>query len=119
MPDAKVFVLPRTHGDHHPFLLDTPVQCAPVDTPFRCQTTWMHYRDFPQIFQYVLEPFSHSPSDAIRNVCSVTEEWNKVTFGNIFKNKRRTLARLRGIHRVENPDRQHLNLEAELTAYYA
>lgn len=80
---------------------------------------WLSHPTFRTL---VDNSWSNQPNitKAIDNFCSKVIEWNKNTFGNIFKRKNKILARLKGIKNLlDYPHSQFLiNLENELLNKY-
>ncbi|KAK4490473.1 hypothetical protein RD792_001150, partial [Penstemon davidsonii] len=106
-PESMVLHLPRTHSDHHPLLTlcDGMAQPPPVK-PFRFELAWTTN---DQCKELVAAIWKDAPSifGAIDRLPKIMREWNRNSFGNIFENKRRLLARINGIQKClcqeENP----------------
>ncbi|KAF7827106.1 reverse transcriptase [Senna tora] len=119
-PNARNTHLPGIKSDHIPILLNTnPVDNYHYNHPFRCERVWLSQPDFINLAEN-----SWKNANSINNgLCSIKEQpliWNKLTFGNIFKRKKRVLRRLEGIGRAlsEGPNHFLANLEHELSCEY-
>lgn len=101
--EAKSINLPCIHGDHHPILLDTESVPLPKkdNKPKRFVAAWLLHNDFPNIFRDAWAAGS-TTEEAIRHVQSACYDWNLLVFGNIFKRKRRLVARISGIQSSPN-----------------
>lgn len=120
-PEAIVKNLPRTHGDHCPVLLDC-LGLPPPDInkrPFRFQAAWLTNPTFKEV---LAETWNQQP--ALGTTLQIFQErvqkWNRETFGNVFKRKRRLLGRIIGIQKaIETTPRTSLfELEARLVREY-
>ncbi|GKV30099.1 hypothetical protein SLEP1_g38957 [Rubroshorea leprosula] len=99
-PQATVFHLPRVHSDHNPILLYlNPSRLAIGKQPFRLEKFWIDHPEFQSLGQGVWQSSKLSTSQCISNMMSRAESWSKATFGNLFKRKKKILARLEGIYK--------------------
>lgn len=96
-PDNAVIHLPRTKSDHHPIMtncygLDNPT----TNRPFRFEASWFTHPDCEPILRHIWD----NSSDIIHAISQVPDKLipcNKEHFGNIFRRKKKVLARLAGI----------------------
>ncbi|KAL2926870.1 GTP-binding protein TypA/BipA-like protein [Bienertia sinuspersici] len=99
--NAKVKHLPAVQSDHCPIII-SPNGFAPleyVNRPFRFQPDWMthdHFDGFVNANWDSKEPFF----PMLQNLASKLQRWNKEHFHNIFREKRRLIARIEGIQRA-------------------
>uniref|UniRef100_A0A2N9IBY2 Reverse transcriptase domain-containing protein n=1 Tax=Fagus sylvatica TaxID=28930 RepID=A0A2N9IBY2_FAGSY len=95
-PDALVTHLLRFHSDHCPILLSlSRNSVCNLPRPFRFESMWLSHPDFMNV---VIQAWSCSNlCDSINSFTQLVTDWNRHTFGNIFKRKRRVLNRLNGI----------------------
>ncbi|KAF8390857.1 hypothetical protein HHK36_023156 [Tetracentron sinense] len=121
-PEALVRHLPPTHSDHCPVLIDSlgSPPPPPISRPFRFQVAWMTHRDFGK---FVVDHWDISKGTLpllMAKFVEAVQEWNRSTFGNIFHNKRRLLARIEGAQKaMGNKLSPHLfSLERELIKDY-
>ncbi|KAL4330208.1 hypothetical protein AHAS_Ahas13G0377100 [Arachis hypogaea] len=84
--DATVEVLTRRRSDHHPLLIKT---------------------------ERVTHIANNKPFSALNKLKEDLQEWNKNSFGNIFKMKRRLLNRIEGIQRSNSYGRNSYLEELE------
>ena len=119
-PNANVWHLPRITSDHCPIhvRLNNPTKIL-GPKPFRFEPMWM---SDPSFQQTILDPWSRGEGDVVSKLEKVREvlvEWNVNVFGNVYKKKRRVLARLGGTQKAlhNNPRSTFLhNLERDLEA---
>lgn len=118
-PEATVKHLPRTHSDHCPILISLDPTCLIPNKVFRFETMWASH---PQFKQLVHDTWSDDLPlmPTINKFKAVATRWNQTTFGNIFKQKRKILARLAGLQSsVHYPTSIFLqNLEIQLNLEY-
>lgn len=100
--EAKVFHLARMSSDHCPLLIKIAPHYSTNKTnpPFRFQAMWMQHNSFGDV---VSTTWNNSHGDALAKssvLASTLKSWNRDTFGNIFHQKRRLLARLAGIQKA-------------------
>jgi len=98
--------LPRTHSDHCPMLIELEGLPSPLPSlkPFRFEAAWMVHPTFPDLAAAswcfpnlnLLETLDHFKSSLLDHFKS---RWNRDVFGNLFRKKRRTLARIEGIQK--------------------
>ncbi|KAL7259319.1 hypothetical protein ACSBR1_005252 [Camellia fascicularis] len=101
-PKATVKVLPRTYLDHSPLVVYTqgmhPLNL--LSRPFRFEAPWMSYLGLIDVIKSAWISMNDNLLDATSVfTCRVTD-WNKETFGNIFKRKRQLLARIEGTQKA-------------------
>lgn len=99
--DAVVQHLPRTHSDHHPLLIRCNREQSSINgkKPFRIETAWFLH---PQFEDLVKAGWASSTGDllaTLKEFSYMAMEWNQTSFGNLFRRKRRCLARLEGIQK--------------------
>lgn len=99
-PDAVVSHLPRVGFDHSPIL----VKCVggqqdQGNKAFRFQAAWLTHLEFKQVVGSSWNKEA-SLKENTTSMASVLGNWNRETFGNIHRKKRRLLARLDGIQRA-------------------
>lgn len=98
-PNALVAHLPRTKSDHRPLLLRLMARTAHnTPKPFKMEPMWCSH---PLFRDLVLDffPTGSALLNSIQKFQEHVSSWNKEVFGNIFKDMRRTLGRISGIHR--------------------
>lgn len=115
-PNCKVFHLPRTHSDHCPLLLKTSPSYLQGEKPFRLEYFWLTHNSFIPLVSNIWNLF---PNDLDKTVSIFQEKvkaWSKVTFNNIFLQKRTLSKRLLGIQKALslNSNPQLLKLEQDL-----
>ena len=97
-PEANVTHLLRTHSDHCPILLTLHHNpTSSLSCPFRFESIWLSHPDFPSVVTQAWSLPSTNLSETFHHFTSLVTNWNKLNFGNIFKKKRRVLARIRGV----------------------
>ncbi|XP_075663223.1 uncharacterized protein LOC142632765 [Castanea sativa] len=110
-----------TWSNNRPFLSACPVEDRPVfcqcglARPFRFQPMWLSHSSFSDIVQDAWTNTS-SLSHVVSRFIDKAKVWNRDVFGNLFRRKKRTLARLRGaqIAFSNNPNIFLSRLEQEL-----
>lgn len=116
-PETVVYHFPRIHSNHRSLLaLHYRIGAHQLGhRPFRFLVSWLRDHRFAN--------FVKSASDGSKNYMQMIEEfktnlwtWNREVFGNIFKRKRRILARIGGIQKaLEVRQSNHLTwLKADL-----
>ena len=100
--DAGVENIPRTASDHCPIIIRFKgiAHNYTINRPFRLLACWFDRHDFNDIVK-----ISWNNSDNLetnlkqcsKKICN----WNKVTYGNIFKNKKCILRCLSGIQKAQ------------------
>ncbi|GLT46247.1 hypothetical protein SLA2020_200180 [Shorea laevis] len=99
-PEASVFHLPRVHSDHNPILLDLePSKQSCGKRPFRLEKFWVDHPEFQNLVQVCWGNNDHNTSQCLEAMMNRAKSWSRATFGNLFKRKKKILARLEGIHR--------------------
>lgn len=119
-PEGMIQTLPRTYSDHSPLIIHLHGihPTVPNYKPFRLEAAWISDPSFEEIV------YNHwrgdNLHDKINNFSLAAIEWNKSVFGNIFRNKRWILARIKGVQQAQSDNFSHnlLFLEKELIAYY-
>lgn len=96
-PSAKVLNVPRTHSHHHPVL----VRCKNIAlneqkiNTFRFERAWMAH---PEFVDFIKENWSfneHNIFTSLNIIAKALKRWCYESFGDIYKQKRRLLARLK------------------------
>ncbi|XP_021717958.1 uncharacterized protein LOC110685744 [Chenopodium quinoa] len=91
--NAAMKHLPAIHSDHCPILI-SPNGFVPLQTlhrPFRFQATWMTHENFKEFVAQKWD--NNSPLvPALSKLSKDLQDWNRDTFGNIFKQKRALMA---------------------------
>jgi len=119
--EAFVENLGRLHSDHHPILLRYGgLPMFKRERPFRFEVAWSTHKDYQEV---VSGAWSVCEKDVLRGLDIVRDDsiiFNKFTFGNIFRNKRRILARLVGVQNCleEQPTDSLAMLEKHLWKEY-
>lgn len=92
-PKAVVIHLPKTHSDYKPLLIKLiPRNVNHSINPFRLKTIWCRHSDFINIVKHCW-----NDNDLVTTQSSFKDKvikWKNDTFGDIFKKKKRILARL-------------------------
>ncbi|XP_024190144.1 uncharacterized protein LOC112194121 [Rosa chinensis] len=120
--EARVIHLAKTKSDHCPLLLrlQPHVQNCRINPPFRFHSMWMQHEEYKGFVTTAWNNTVGNLLDKTNLLASELNTWNKDVFGNIFKKKRRLLARIAGIQKKlcvhDNPFL--LNLEKELIKQY-
>ncbi|GLT95486.1 hypothetical protein SLE2022_131660 [Rubroshorea leprosula] len=97
-PEAALFHLPRTSSDHCPLLLDLNPSYPRVGTrPFRMEKFWLNHPEFQNLVHQIWSMDGSNTSVCLDRTMSQAKSWSKLTFGDIFKRKKKLLARLSGI----------------------
>lgn len=116
-PEASVRHLPHTHSDHCPVLLRLEESEEPRlgSRPFKFQNAWLTHPDF---LQWMSREWScdGNLTSSLKDFSTKLVSWNRVTFGHIFKRKKRNFLRLEGVQRclALRVTEAHLKLEARL-----
>lgn len=119
-PEALVQHLERAHSDHCPILLCLDKNHdVRLPRPFRFQPMWLSHPTFP----YVIRDAWSNPtvlSSAVAKFVDKEKIWNKNIFGNLFHQKKRVLARLRGIQAALSTNLSNflVQLERELRSEF-
>ncbi|XP_073273366.1 uncharacterized protein [Primulina huaijiensis] len=115
-PEANVIHQPIIQSDHSSLLIKLfdrkQLGCK---WGYRFQVAWLTHENFPDVITEewdIKEPLE----DNIVKMANVLPIWNKTTFGDIHRNKRRLIARIEGIQRSLNiqPSRGLIKLEKRL-----
>lgn len=115
-PDVTVYRLARTRSDHCPLLLNLLSNSStPEKRPFKFEKLYFSDPSFPTIVENSWRE-SGNISQIITNFIDKVKTWSKTYFKNVFKEKRRLLARLLGIQKsLQVRDSSFLsNLEEQL-----
>lgn len=115
-PDSNITHLPAFSSDHSPIMLQITLQDAKRGMGrFHFQAAWIAHEDFKQVVERSWKK-GLSLNENIAMTKEVLTTWNKDTFGNIHRNKRRLEARLEGIQRAIGVRRtiSLIKLEAKL-----
>ncbi|XP_075479450.1 uncharacterized protein LOC142520335 [Primulina tabacum] len=96
-PEAKVIHQPIIQSDHAPLLIKLfDIKQSRGKGGFRFQAAWLTHEDFPNVIRGEWD--SNIPlEDNIVKMANVLPIWNRTTFGDIHRNKRRLIARIEGI----------------------
>ncbi|XP_038715030.1 uncharacterized protein LOC120008723 [Tripterygium wilfordii] len=99
--NSSVVHLPKFNSDHWPVLVNyaDARNSGPVVKPFRFMASWLLHENFNHFVAASWETIGDYVRAAESFVRKV-KEWNHNIFGDIFKKKRRLLARLAGIQRA-------------------
>lgn len=96
--EAVVYTLPRICSDHHPFCVSCSEELVANNgpKPFRFQVDWLIHDGFENL---VKNNWSKGEDLCVnlQNLSDTLTYWNKSTFGNVFKEKRRLVNRLNDI----------------------
>jgi len=98
--EGAVRHLPHSHSDHCPLLI-SPTGFGglhPKPKPFRFQAAWLEHCKFEEFLHQKWQP----QQPLVSSLAALTKElccWNREVFGNLFRRKRKTWARLEGIQR--------------------
>lgn len=95
-----VTTLPRTNSDHHPICL----KCsdASYGSPllyFRFENAWMTHDNFMDCVKESLSKSNTALLDTLHVLAQDLKVWSTACFGDIYRRKRRVLARLNGIQK--------------------
>ncbi|XVF13155.1 hypothetical protein REPUB_Repub08aG0183800 [Reevesia pubescens] len=94
-PDACVRNLPRVKSDHCPILvsLQTSLPVNKIARPFRFELAWLSHTSFAKLLKdnWVEDTSLHI---MLCRWQGILKQWNMDVFGNVFRKKRRLLARL-------------------------
>ena len=115
---ARVFHLPRLGYDHQPILLSLNNEGTgnKILKPFRFLASWLTDNCFSSFVSQVWKK-DVDYNVSVKEFTDKIDHWNKNEFGNIFKWKRKILARLGGIQKaLESYHSDNiLNLETHLS----
>lgn len=115
-PEAKVIHLPIIQSDHAPLLIKlNDKKNSLCRGSFRFQAAWLTHEEFPKVIRKEWDGKENMEENIVK-MANVLSDWNKSTFGNIHKNKRKLMARIERIQRSMNkqPNRGLLKLEKKL-----
>lgn len=103
--NATVSHLPKTYSDHNPILVKLINPYNNSNWPFRLKNIWCTYPEFPSMVaaNWINKDLLDATNAFIKNIIVR----GKSTFGSIFKNKKRILARLVGIQNSINYGHNH------------
>ncbi|XP_021757503.1 uncharacterized protein LOC110722546 [Chenopodium quinoa] len=114
---ASMKHLTAIHSDHCPIFI-SPNGFVPLQAthcPFRFQAAWMSHENFREFVDKSWE--KNAPLiPALANLSSKLQNWNRNTFGNVYKQKRMLMARIGGIQKnlATRVDRGLIKLELKL-----
>lgn len=119
-PEGMIQNLPRTYSDHAPLLISPHGMHSItfMHRPFRFEAAWIMDATFGDV---VLSSWNGSNlREKIDNFSKAAISWNKNVFGNIFRKKRWTLARIKGVQDSQSKNFSHnlISLEKDLVADY-
>lgn len=99
MPYTDVLNLPRTDSNHHLVL----VQCLgsqshiPRMRNFRFEEAWMNHLNFVKVMKESWKYERNDIAESLQNLATNLSKWSQESFGNIYRRKKRLVARLKGI----------------------
>lgn len=95
-PSVTIIHLPKTYSNHNPLLirLTNPIS-GNTNKPFRLEKYWLSHPKFRKVVKQSWD--SRNFSDTLNFFQTNIKEWSAQNFWDIFANKKRILARLRGI----------------------
>ncbi|KAL7264165.1 hypothetical protein ACSBR1_002173 [Camellia fascicularis] len=101
-PDAIVRVLPRTYSDHSPLVVYTQGMHTlnPRNRPCRFEAACMSHPDLINVIKSSWHYMNNQLLDSTADFTNRVSKWNKEVFGNIFRPKRRLLARIKGTQKA-------------------
>ncbi|GAU49878.1 hypothetical protein TSUD_408170 [Trifolium subterraneum] len=114
--DGIAKVLPRVQSDHHPIIVLLEGHATSSrNRPFRFEAAWNSHVDFKYFLNSNWEKDTNIVQ-SLHNLPIQLKKWNKDTFGDIFKRKKKILDRLDGIQNSSNYGHSIFleNLEKEL-----
>ncbi|KAJ4824185.1 hypothetical protein Tsubulata_011922 [Turnera subulata] len=115
--ETIVYHLPFLGSDHRPPLISLNTLCTPArkESRFHFQTAWLSHESFPNFVRHAWKEGTDWCA-TLQQFSQNLQEWNSTDFGNIFRRKRRLLARITGIQRYldKKPSRFLANLDLEL-----
>ncbi|GLT77972.1 hypothetical protein SLA2020_495240 [Shorea laevis] len=120
--EASVFHLPRVHSDHCPLLLDLdPSKHAFGKRPFKLEKFWVDHPEFQALVQECWGVVDQNTTQCLDVMMKKAKLWSRATFGNLFKRKKKIMARLEGIHRFLSINHSSFltTLEKELANEYS
>ncbi|KAH0644173.1 hypothetical protein KY284_032057 [Solanum tuberosum] len=101
--EALVTYLPRTKSDHHPLLINLKGNMVNnANMPFGMEPMWCGHPSFQGVVKCCFDN-TNTLGKAIDLFQEEVKRWNKSTFGNIFINMKRILAKLDGMHPSKIP----------------
>ncbi|XP_061999129.1 uncharacterized protein LOC133716433 [Rosa rugosa] len=121
-PDACLVHLARMKSDHCPILLRLKPDSrhTRINTPFRFQAMWLQHHNFCNVVTDTWNGTTGNAIEKTKSPATTLSDCNRDVFGNIFRRKRRLLARICGIQknlgRNNNPFLQ--NLERDLISQH-
>lgn len=100
-PSATIRHLAHGYSDHCPLLLQlrTVKDASLGSRPFRFEAVWLLHRDFHGWLEREWE-WEGCLNTALRKLAAKLDAWNRDTFGNIFRRKKRNILRLEGVQRA-------------------
>ncbi|XP_075475200.1 uncharacterized protein LOC142505939 [Primulina tabacum] len=115
-PEANVIHQSIIQSDHAPLLIKLfDKKQLGCKGGFRFQAAWLTHEDFPNVIREEWD--TNEPlEDNVVKTANVLPIWNRTTFGDIYRNKRRLIARIEGIQKILNirPNRGLIKLEKRL-----
>ncbi|KAM5573208.1 hypothetical protein ABKV19_012976, partial [Rosa sericea] len=121
-PYALVQHVARLKSDNCPIFINLCSAQTPSPTlkPFRFEAMWLNHSEFGEFSRQNWSLEELSISSKVDLFTSAVKKWNVEVFGNIFRKKRRLIARLAGIQKVlcQRNVSFLVNLEQELTKEY-
>lgn len=115
-PMASVKHLTHSYSDHCPLLLQLNPGLGERlgPRPFRFLAMLLSHKEFSRWFseQWSCE---EDLTKSLNDIKMKLQEWNKNTFGNVFKKKRRNALRLEGVQKaLESKVRSYVELESKV-----
>ncbi|XP_057428997.1 uncharacterized protein LOC130722320 [Lotus japonicus] len=117
-PAASITNLPLPFSDHCALWLRLNVETR-SPKPFKFLAAWSQHPEFQDLIKNNWRA-SSSWQGNITNCTETLMEWNKLVFGDIFRTKKRLLARMEGIQKkiVQNPNPFLMKLRKRLWTDY-
>lgn len=103
-PDAVVTNLPQKIFDHNSLLINltgTNSNSLNFVRPFRIESMWFTHPDFKDLVSFNWLNCNNDHLTAINKLADSTKNWNNNGFVNLFRRKRRTLARLAEVQKAK------------------
>lgn len=120
-PHSIVEVLSQHASDHNPLLLSCTKFKSKRAKLFHFQAAWMTHPDYELLVNHY---WTQTHGDVVAKLDQIRKQslaFNKDTFGNIFKRKRKIEARIKGVHLQLDlcPSSDLVRLESDLQREYS